>query len=41
MKQNLKFAAFFVIFTGGIPVIAVYFGQIFGQVMEILSQLTL
>lgn len=41
MKQNLKFMAVFVISSVGIPLIAVYFGQVFVQLMKVMDYLTL
>lgn len=39
MKQKLKFMAFFVIFSGAIPLTAVYFCRISRQIMRIFGQI--
>ena len=40
MKQWLKYMAFFVAFSGGIPIITVYFERVFEQITVVLGCLT-
>ncbi len=40
MKQWLKFMTFFVAFSGGIPIITVYFECVFEKITVVLGYLT-